>query len=308
MSTTLSIVIPAFNEADIIEDSLSEIVSVVKGLVDSYELIVIDDGSLDTTWDILRKYSAKNHRIKGIRFSRNFGKESAIFAGIDRANGDAVVIIDADLQHPPAYIQQMFEIWSRNEADIVRAVKSYRGNEALIYKICSKAFYRLMKSLSGLDLENASDFVLIDKKVISVLRRLPEQTPFLRGLIAWVGFRQTLIWFKVSPRVGGKTKWKRNDLFKYALSNFFSFSSAPLRIINYLAIIFFIFASIIGSISLYKYITHEAVEGFTTLIVLLLLIGSIMMTGLGIIGGYISKIHDEAKQRPRYLTMDELNG
>ena len=304
---TLSIVVPALNEAKIIEESIYEICRVVEKTALPYELIVVDDGSTDATWDILKRLASDNKALKGMRLSRNFGKEQAVFAGLDRALGSAVIILDADLQHPPQLIGEMVRHWQLGESDIIRAIKSHRGNESYVYKTCSKIFYKCMKYCSGLDLENASDFVLIDKQVVNILKTLPEQTPFLRGLLAWVGFRQSTITFAVSPRAGGRSKWNHSVLIKYAISNFLAFSSLPLQLINALAFLFLLFALIIGGYSIFKYITHDPLEGFITVIIVLLFIGSGVMAGLGIIGEYISAIHKETRGRPRYISMDSLN-
>jgi len=306
MQPTLSIIIPAYNESELIATASERIVAVAEKTGAPYELIIVDDGSRDATWEQIRRVSEKNPLVKAIRFSRNFGKEQAVFAGLDHADGAAVVILDADLQHPPETIAEMYAIWREGQFDVVRAVKSSRGAEPRIYALLSRFFYRAMKSLSGLDLANASDFVLLDRKVVDALKTLPEHTPFLRGLVAWVGFRQTSVTFSVGRRTAGKTKWRRRTLIRYAVSNFLSFSSLPLKLVNVFAASFLVFAAILGALSLYNYIKHDAVEGFTTVIIVLLLIGSGIMVGLGIIGEYIAKIHDESKRRPRYVAMSKI--
>ena len=306
MMPSLSIVVPAFNESEIIKNSILRIYEIAEGLNSTFEILIVDDGSQDATWTHICELSTELPSIRGIRFSRNFGKEQAMLAGLDKAKGEAVILIDADLQHPPELIGDMYEIWKQGNFDVVRAVKMHRGTESLFSKICSKLFYRIMRAISGLELQDASDFVLLDKKVISAIKFFPEQKPFIRGLVLWVGFRQSIVEFEVAPRVGGETKWKRSALIKYALSNFLAFSSLPLRLVNYLALFFFIFALALGGYSLYKYIANDSVEGFTTVIILLLLIGSSLMIGLGIIGEYVAKIHEGVQHRPRYLTMDEV--
>jgi dolichol-phosphate mannosyltransferase len=303
---TISIIVPAFNEADVIENSIFEICKVVAKLTPNYEVILIDDGSIDNTWEKVGIIAASNRSVKALRFSRNFGKEHAIAAGLDYADSQVIILMDADLQHPPQLIPSMFNLWRMGNVDVVRAIKTHRGQESYVYKISSNLFYKVLKVLSGLDLKNASDFVLLDQKVVTVLRGFPETNPFFRGLIAWVGFRHACIPFEVSERIGGTTKWRRSDLISYAISNFLSFSSLPLRMVNYLAGIFFFFALVLGFYSIYRFFSNHAVEGFTTVIILLLLIGSCIMMGLGIIGEYISKIHTQTKSRPRYLTMDSI--
>jgi dolichol-phosphate mannosyltransferase len=306
LKNILSIIIPAFNEAEIIENAIFEICKVVATLTPHYEVIIIDDGSNDDTWKKVQAIALSNRCVKGLRFSRNFGKEQAIVAGLDCANGQAVVLMDADLQHPPQIIRSMYELWCAGDVDLVRAIKTDRGQESYVYKVSSDLFYRMLKALSGLDLKNASDFVLLDQKVVQALRSFTEATPFFRGLLAWVGFRQATVPFEVSARIGGVTKWRRSDLIGYAISNFLAFSSLPLRMVNYLAVVFFLFALVLGTFSIYRYWNNQSVEGFTTVIILLLVIGSCIMVGFGIIGEYISKIHAQTKFRPRYLTMDNI--
>lgn len=302
----MSIIIPAYNEAEIISSSIIKICKTIDAITADYEVIIIDDGSSDATWENILSISMNNSRIKAIRFSRNFGKEKAISAGLEHANGHGVILMDADLQHPPAVILEMYKLWSKGDVDIVRAMKSSRGRESILYKMSSNFFYKLLQLLSGIDLKNTSDFVFLDQKVVKILRSFSEENPFFRGLLAWVGFRQATVFFEVGERAGGHSKWQGMDLIGYAISNIINFSSLPLRLVNYLAALFFALSTVLGAYSIYRYYTHHAVEGFTTVIILLLFIGSSIMLGLGIVGEYISKIHIETKRRPGYVTMDKI--
>lgn len=302
----LSVVVPMYNEAAIVEHSVATILKELRALGVPFELILVDDGSRDATWERIEALAAREREVRGARLSRNFGKERAICAAIDLANGEAVVVMDGDLQHPPELIPEMLGIWRAGSADIVRAVKSDRGRESWLYRRMSHLFYASMAFLSGYDLENASDFMLLDRKVVRSLKRMPEQFPFFRGMVAWIGYRQAEVRFAVPERPGGGSRWSGRRLVAYALSNMLSFSAFPLRVVNYLAAAFFLLAIAIGGISLHRWANGTAVEGFTTVIILLLIIGSGILGGLGIIGEYVAKIHDEVKQRPRYLISEEV--
>ncbi|MCL1903006.1 MAG: glycosyltransferase family 2 protein [Oscillospiraceae bacterium] len=313
----LSIVIPAYNEGETINiaaDTISEILE--KANVD-YEIIFADDGSRDNTWDNICKRAAReNSRIRGVRFSRNFGKEAAIFAGLEAAakggdesgeNGcDCAVVIDCDLQHPPELILKMYELWKKGY-EVVEARKSSRGRESPLYKLFAKTFYRLMKSSSGINLDGASDYKLLDRKVIDSLNELPERLTFFRALSAWVGYKTAVVEFEVQPRVHGTTKWSFSKLFKFAVSNITGFTNFPMHMMTAMGIIFMIFAVVLGIQTLVNFFSGYSVAGFSTVILLLLIIGSLLMLGLGIIGYYLSKIYEEIKFRPRYIVNESTN-
>jgi dolichol-phosphate mannosyltransferase len=306
--TTASIIIPVFNEQNIIGHSISEIERHVQNIdiISDYELVV-DDGSSDGTWQCLESLAEDNHRLKTLRLTRNFGKESALCAALERVDSEITIVIDADLQHPPALISKMVDIWSTENVDIVEAVKSSRGEESKLSKFTAHSFYKVFSSLSGIDMENASDFKLLDRKVVRAWRQLPERNLFFRGMSAWVGFNKKEITFDVEQRVEGDSKWSLFALIRLALTSITAYSSAPLHIISALGAIFTSLAIVIGSYTLYLKIIGEAVSGFTTVIILLLVIGGIIMIALGVIGLYIARIFDEVKQRPRYLIMDTRN-
>ena len=249
--------------------------------------------------------------MRGLRFSRNFGKEGAIFAGLRRCRGDCAVVIDCDLQHPPELIPQMLQLHDEQGYEVVEAVKSSRGKEGLFYKMFAKTFYRIMKGSSNVDLDRASDFKLMDRKVIDALNDMPERITFFRALSSWVGFRTAKVEFDVAPRNAGQSKWNFRKLMKFALNNITSFTNFPMQIITWLGVLFFIFALVIGIQSLVNFFSGNALEGFTTVYILVLLSASVIMIGLGIIGYYMSKIYEEIKFRPRYIissdTLDKKN-
>ncbi|MCL6557521.1 MAG: glycosyltransferase family 2 protein [Firmicutes bacterium] len=297
----LSVVLPVYNEEAQIARSVQAIRSVLEENRIGYELILVDDGSSDGTWSVLKELALRTKGVRALRFTRNFGKEAAILAGLEAAGGGACLVMDADLQHPPELIPEMFRLWKEEGYEIVEGVKSSRGKEGLIGKIGAGLFYWLLRIFSGLDLKNASDFKLLDAKVVSALLSMGERVAFFRGMAAWVGFRRTSILFAVVERAGGTSKWSWFQLVKLAINAITSFSSLPLQIVTYLGVIFLAGSVVLAAQTLYMKFRGEAASGFTTIILLLLLIGSCLMISLGIIGMYIARIFQEVKARPRYL-------
>lgn len=299
----ISVVIPAYNEQENIPVAAERLGGILAPLSE-YELIFVDDGSKDGTWALIKQLSETDEHIRGLHFSRNFGKEGAIFAGLKAADGDCVAVIDCDLQHPPELLEKMYSAW-KGGAEVVEAVKSSRGHEGLIYKLFAKTFYRMMKNSSDIDLDGASDYKLMDRKVVDALNEMPERLTFFRALSSWVGFTTEKIKFDVEPRNAGKTKWSFRKLFRYALSSITSFTNVPMHIITVTGVLFFIFAVILGIQTVVNFCMGTAADGFSTVILLLLIIGSILMLGIGIVGYYMSKIYEEIKQRPRYIISEE---
>lgn len=301
----LSVIIPAFNEEENIKKTAEVLGSLLAEREIDCELIFVDDGSSDATWREISSISAENPAVKGVRFSRNFGKEGAIFAGLRKVSGEAAVIIDCDLQHPPELIPEMYAKWKEG-FEVVEAVKRSRGKEGLIYKLFAKLFYSAMKANSNnMDLNRASDFKLLDRKVVNSLLDMPERLTFFRALSSWVGFNKTRIEFDVRPRERGKTKWSFRKLFSFAVSSLTSFTNLPMQFMTFCGIIFFIFACILGVFTLTQYFMGISAEGFSTVILLILITSSFLMLGLGIIGYYISKIYEEIKFRPRFIITQE---
>ncbi len=296
----ISVIIPAYNEEENIENTANVIGKILSDKNIDCEIMFVDDGSKDRTWEIISRLSAENPVVRGLKFSRNFGKEGAIFAGLKACDGDAAVVIDCDLQHPPELIPEMVNLWKQGY-EVVEAVKASRGKEGIIYKTLAKSFYRLMKNSADVNLDRASDYKLMDRKVIDALNEMPERLTFFRALSSWVGFKTTQLEFHVAPRNAGTTKWNFGKLMKFALNNITSFTNLPLQIITGMGIIFFIIAVVFGIITLVQYFSGVSAEGFPTVILLLLIIGSFIMLGLGVIGYYMSKIYEEIKFRPRYI-------
>lgn len=296
----LSVIVPAYNESSNITRTFSTVKNVLNTAQIPFELLFIDDGSRDDTWSRIKSLSTVNSEVRGIRFSRNFGKESAIFAGLSACKGDCGVIMDCDLQHPPALIPQMYQLW-KDGYEVIEAVKESRGKESAFHKISAHLFYKIISRLTGIDMSHASDFRLLDRCAINALLSMPERTPFFRALSSWIGFRSISIPFTVQEREIGSSKWTYWSLIRYAIQNISSFSGSPMQIVTIFGYIMLLFAFFQGIEALHSYFTGNAATGFTTVILLQLIIGSMLMISLGIIGHYISCIYNEIKARPRYI-------
>lgn len=302
----LSVVIPAHNEEAGIAHALAVIGEVLDSLATAWEIIVVDDGSRDRTFDRLREVARQDGRIRGIRFSRNFGKEAALLAGLNAAKGDVVVTLDADLQHPPRLIPEMLEAW-RQGAKVVDGVKRSRETDGALTRARARIFNAALTRLGGINMENSSDFKLLDRVAVeAITRALPERQRFYRGLSDWVGFPHANVQFDVEARAQGQGKWSLWGLMGLATTAIVSFTSAPLRIVTVLGITTLFFGLGVVGDALISWFQGRAVSGFTTTIFTLLIIGSSIMISLGIIGEYIAKIYDEIKQRPAYLIQDRI--
>ncbi len=296
----LSIILPSYNEQDNIPHTFEVIDHILSAAAIPYEIIFVDDGSRDLTYQRIHELSAEHSQVKGVCFSRNFGKEAAIFAGLEASSGACCLIMDCDLQHPAELIPEMYRLWLDGN-EVVEGVKSSRGKENLLHTFCAKSFYRIISKASGVDMSKASDFKLLDRKAVNALLAMPERAPFFRALSSWIGFQTVSVPFDVREREIGSSKWSPWKLIKYAIHNITSFSGAPLQFVTLLGWVMLLCSIVLIIQSLYRYFTGTALEGFTTVILLQLIIGSILMISLGIIGHYISRIYDEIKARPRYL-------
>lgn len=296
----LSIIIPAYNEQDMIDQTFHTVKSIMDDAGIPFEILFIDDGSKDLTYLNITQLSKEYSEVKGISFSRNFGKEAAIFAGLEAASGDCCVIMDCDLQHPPATIIEMYHLWEEGY-EVVEGVKSSRGKENPLHTFCANTFYEIISKVVKIDMANASDFKLLDRHAVDALLLMPERAPFFRALSSWIGFKTTSVAFEVQERTAGTSKWSIWSLVKYAIRNITSFSGVPMQFVTFMGWIMLLFSVIFGIQSLYRYFTGTALEGFTTVILLQLIIGSVLMISLGIIGHYLSRIYDEIKGRPRYI-------
>jgi polyisoprenyl-phosphate glycosyltransferase len=303
----LSVLVPVHNESDQIAENLSLIHTETSKTGLPTEIIVIDDGSTDNTWRVLETIVHQMPGLKALQFSRNFGKEAAICAGLAYSRGQACIVIDSDLQHPPELIPEMVRLWRDEHWDIVEGIKRTRGTEPLINRIGARFFYRTLSRLSGYDLYGSSDFKLLDRKVIDAWLDMRERNTFFRGMITWLGYRRKQISFSVPRRRLTRSRWSFFGLFRLAVVAITAFSSLPLQAVTLLGGLFLLCAILFSSYALLLYFTGLALPGFTTVIILELVIGGVLMISLGIIGTYIAQIYQEVKYRPRYVVAETLN-
>jgi polyisoprenyl-phosphate glycosyltransferase len=302
-----SVVIPVYREGSNLNLLLKLIASEFNELSLSYELVLVDDGSPDNTWDVIQELSENYPTLRALRLSRNFGKEYALCAGLEMSRGEAVIVMDGDLQHPPQMISKMIRIWNQSNVEIVEAVKSSRGKESISSKIGAKFFYTILNKMSGYNLKDMSDYKLLDRKVINAWLKMGEYNLFFRGMTAWLGFKRVQIFFEVPERVSGQSGWSILKLVQLAITGVTAFSSVPLRFITFSGVLFLIFAVGISMQTLFLKFIGQSVSGFTTVIILLLIIGSLLMISLGIIGEYIARIYEEVKYRPRYVVSEKID-
>lgn len=303
----ISIILPAYNEEQMIHTAAETICAIMQREDIPYELIFVDDGSVDQTWAHICTESERDPNVVGVHFSRNFGKESAMFAGLEYAKGDCCVVLDCDLQHPPEKIVEMYRLWEQGY-EVVEGVKESRGKESALHGAAANLFYRIISRVTGLNMADSSDFKLLDRKVVDTLNQMPERNVFFRALSYWVGYEKATVHYHVQARTVGESKWSTLSLIKYALKNITSFSSAPMQIVTILGCVMMVFAVVLGSIALVQKFIGQTLQGFTTVIIIQLFTGSIIMISLGIIGLYISKIYDECKGRPKYIVSKLCGG
>ena len=296
----LSIVLPAYNEEQNIGNTASVLSALLAENAIEYELIFISDGSRDGTYEEIVKVAREKPRVKGAEFSRNFGKEAGIFAGLELTEGDAVIVMDCDLQHPPSVIPEMWRLWQEG-VEVVEGIKTARGRESLGHKLSAGLFYKIMSCLIKMDMNASSDFKLLDRKVVDVLLALPERNTFFRALSFWAGFRTEAVHYEVQERQFGESKWSFLSLMRYAISNATSFSTLPLQLVTVMGLVSILFSVVLAVQTLVRFLMGTSVEGFTTVILLILIIGGFLMLSLGIIGHYIARIYEEVKGRPKYI-------
>lgn len=301
----LSVVLPVYNEENNIERAYEAVRDILVPQDIGFELIFVNDGSKDDSFEVIRRLAekVKDAEIVGLSFSRNFGKEAAIFAGLSYARGDVCAVMDCDLQHPPETLVSMYHLWMEG-FEIIEGVKRSRGKENLLYKGFAKLFYKLISKSTGIEMYRSSDFKMLDRKVVDEYVKLQERNIFFRALSSWLGYKSTVVEFDVQERYSGETKWSIKSLVKYAIGSITSFTTAPMQLITAMGVVFFGFAVILGIHSLVKWAMGDALEGFTTVILLLLITGSLIMVSLGIIGYYLARIYEEIKGRPRSIVRE----
>ena len=298
----LTIITPAYNEAENLDELYSRILNATENLNLEIEIIYVNDGSNDNTIEVINRQSENDGRITVIDLSRNFGKEIALTAGLDHASGDAVIVIDSDLQDPPEVIPQLVEKW-RDGNDVVNAKRIKRKGDGLLKKITSYTYYRLLFHLSDIKIPmDTGDFRLLNRNALNAVLKLREKHRYMKGLFAWVGFKQQEIQYEREARYKGKTKWSFFALFNLAFDGLTSFSILPLRLASTVGFLSALFGFFYGvTIIIKKIFFHEPVVGFTSLVVLVTFFGGIQLLSIGIIGEYIGRIFNETKNRPLYI-------
>ena len=301
----LSIVLPVYNEEENIVRAYEAIRDVLMPRDIAFELVFVNDGSKDNSFEVIRKLSedVRDAKIVGVSFSRNFGKEAAIFTGLAQSTGEVCAVMDCDLQHPPETLLDMYDMWKQG-FEIVEGVKRSRGKESLIYKAFAKLFYKLISKSTGIEMYRSSDFKMLDRKVVDEYVKLSERNIFFRALSSWLGYKSAIVEFDVKERASGDTKWSIKSLVRYAIGSITSFTTAPMQLITLSGMLFFLFAVALGIHSVAKWAMGHALEGFTTVILLLLITGSLIMISLGIIGYYLARIYEEIKGRPRSIVRE----
>ena len=294
----ISIVIPAYNEEKTLQHNIYEIINYVKQY--DFEIVLVDDGSKDNTWDIITLLSKEYNNIRGVKFSRNFGKEAALLAGVTEARGEAVITMDSDLQHPPKYISEMISKWNEGYK-VVECVRSKRPKESFIYKICAGMFYKTLQKLTGVDMANGGDFKLMDRQVVNEVIRLKDTGLFFRGMVNFVGFKKAQIGFEPAQRKGDTTKFNFKSLTKLALNAITSFSVLPLNIPIKLGVVTVILGLFLFVVSFFAKSAPVFANAYLLLAALELFITTMILFCLGVIGLYIGKIYEQTKERPRYI-------
>ena len=303
----ISVVVPVFQEAEALRTFLAAVRHALGQAAISYEIVLVDDGSSDNTWPIIIEEAKTSSSVRGFRLSRNFGKEAALCAGLEKARGAAVLVMDGDGQHPASLLPEMIRMWQATGADIVQAVKRSRGRESLSNKASALLFYVILEKFSGFNLRGASDFKLMSRKAVEAWLRMEERNVFFRGMTAWMGFTTVQIPFEVAERSTGQSAWSYLKRVKLAVTGITAFSSLPLQLVTFAGAIFLVFSIVVGAQTLYLKLSGQAVSGFATVILLELIIGSFLMISLGIIGEYLARIYREVKRRPRFLVTESTS-
>jgi dolichol-phosphate mannosyltransferase len=301
----LSVCAPVFNEESLVEEFYARTTAALEGL--DYELIIVNDGSRDATPEKLDRLAASDPRLRVVHLSRNFGHQAALTAGLEHARGDAVAMLDADLQDPPELIPEMLAEWA-NGADVVYMVRRERQGETAFKLATARWFYTIFRKLAQVELEpNSGDFRLLDRRALDALLSMGERNRFLRGMTVWVGFRQTAMHYDRDPRHAGETKYPLRKMMRFSLDAIASFSHVPLQIATYLGFLFASVAFIAIPVVIILKFTGGYLPGFGAVTILILLIGGLQLIALGLIGEYVGRIYDESKRRPLYIVRDQRN-
>ncbi len=301
----ISVIIPVYNEEKNIQNLYDRLSEVMRNLNVSYELVFINDGSSDASIGLIKVLAKKHTEVKYISFSRNFGHQIAVTAGLDKTIGDAVVIIDADLQDPPELIAEMYQ--KRTEGfDVIYAKRKNRQGESFLKLWTAKTFYRILSKMTAISIPvDTGDFRMIDKKIVEVLREMPEKNKYLRGQISWVGFNQTFVEYDRQERQAGETGYTYRKMLHFALDGITAFSDVPLKIVTYFGFMVSIVAFFVAIYALLsKFVWEDSVPGWTSLMIAILFIGGIQMIAIGIIGEYLSRMNHNIRNRPLYIVKE----
>ncbi len=306
--TVISVVVPLYNEEEVVQESYKRLKGVLESLQEPYELIFVNDGSRDATPAIVRSICSSDPSVRFIDFARNFGHQTAITAGMEHASGEAVIVIDADLQDPPEVIPEMIAKW-REGYDVVYGKRIERKGETFFKRFTSAVFYRLLKSLTDVDIPvDTGDFRLIDRKVCDALKGIKERNRYVRGIISWLGFKQTGVEFVREKRFAGETKYPLKKMLRFAFDAITSFSFKPLKLASYVGVTVSLGGFAYLMVVLYlKLFTNHTVTGWASVMAVSLFFNGVVLMMLGIIGEYIGRIYDEAKARPLYVVREMLN-
>jgi glycosyltransferase involved in cell wall biosynthesis len=305
---TLSVVIPLYNEQQTLPGLDRRLRGFLESLNETWEVVFVDDGSNDQSLAMLRDMAARERRYKVLSFSRNFGHQIAITAGVDWAAGKAVIVMDADLQDPPEAVGDMIQRW-REGYDVVYGVRSRRLGETIFKRLTAAVFYRLLRAMLGFDVPvDTGDFRLMSRQVVLTLRLLRERHRFVRGMVSWIGFKQTAVYYERQKRIAGETKYGLRKMIRFAIDGITSFSIVPLRLATWLGVLAGIVAMATGAWALYqKFYAQGVVQGWTTIMLLVALGSSAQLLMTGILGEYVGRIYEEVKRRPLYTVAERLN-
>jgi glycosyltransferase involved in cell wall biosynthesis len=304
----LSVVVPAFNEQDNVPVLAERLLAVLEGVADGFEVVFVDDGSRDATWERIAAAAAADPRVRGIRFARNFGHQAALTAGVDAARGRAVVIIDADLQDPPEVIPELVARW-REGYEVVFAQREVREGETWFKRTSAAAFYRLLRSITNVDIPvDTGDFRLMGPRAVAAFRALPERNRFIRGLVSWIGFPQVAVRYRRHARHAGDTKYPIKKMLRFALDGITSFSFLPLRLATWTGFVVSVVAFLYILVVIGLKIAGINWPGYTSLMASILFLGGVQLIMIGILGEYIARIFDEVKRRPLYLVGESTDG
>jgi dolichol-phosphate mannosyltransferase len=296
----ISIVLPVHNEAAALIETLPAVRSALESIGRPFEIVCVDDGSADGTAALLDDAARNEPRLVPLHLTRRFGKEAALAAGLEAATGRAVILMDADLQHPPALLREMVRLWHEGN-DVVEAVRQDRGDEGFLYRLMARTFYSLVGRSVGRPFQGSTDYKLLDRQVVDALLQCRERNRFFRGLVAWAGFKVAQVPFTASHRHGGDSKWSTLGLVRYSITSLLAFTSLPLRIVAWGGMVMVLLGIVLAAQTLYNWFAGKAVSGFTTVILVELILGGLILVSLGVIAFYVALIYEEQKARPLFV-------